>query len=77
MAVWALVVPTASAAYNDVTLTTATVLSVGGIEVDISGSSAVIQSITVNPTNFSFTLPSGSLERSAPTLRWLIPAMPD
>jgi len=62
----------AFAAYNDVTLTTDTVISVGGYTLDVSGSSATIQSITVNTSNFSVTLASGSsLTVSSPTLQQL------
>ena len=43
-------------AYNDVTLTTDTVITVGGINLNISGSSAVVQSIIVNADNFTFVL---------------------
>lgn len=43
-------------AYNDVTLTTDTVISVGGYNLSVSGSSAVVESITVNASNFSFVL---------------------
>lgn len=50
----------ALAAFDDVTLTTDTVLSVNGITLNVSGSSASIESITVNATNFSVTLLSGS-----------------
>lgn len=50
----------ASALYNDVTLTTATVISIGGVDLNVSGSSAVVQSITVNASSFSFVLLSGS-----------------
>ena len=50
----------ALAAYDDVTLTTDTVLSVNGITLNVSGSSATIESITVNAGNFSVTLQSGS-----------------
>ena len=46
----------AGAAYNDVTLTTDTVINVGGIDLDVTGSSAVVQSITVNTSSFSFVL---------------------
>ncbi|MDO8566652.1 MAG: peptidoglycan-binding domain-containing protein [bacterium] len=57
----ALLAPTlAFAAADDVTLTTDTVLSVGGITLNVSGSSAAIESITVNASNFSVTLLSGS-----------------
>jgi putative peptidoglycan binding protein len=50
----------AFAAYNDVTLTTSAVISVGGYTLSVSGSSATIQSIVVNSNNFSVTLASGS-----------------
>ena len=50
----------AFAAFDDVTLTTDTVLSVNGITLNVSGTSATIESITVNDTNFSVTLQSGS-----------------
>ncbi len=49
-----------SAAYNDVTLTTDAVISVGGVSLDVSGSSDVVQSISIGPTSFSVSLPSGS-----------------
>lgn len=62
----------AFAAYNDVTLTTSAVLSVNGIELDVSGTSAEIESITVNATNFSVTLLSGSsFQVTAPGLERL------
>lgn len=48
-------------AYNDVTLgTDNVVINVAGINLDITGSDAVIQSITVNASDFSFVLLSGS-----------------
>jgi hypothetical protein len=47
-------------AFDDVTLTTDTVISVNGVSLNVSGSSAVVESITVNATNFSFVLLSGS-----------------
>ncbi|MEK7126074.1 MAG: hypothetical protein AAB835_01115, partial [Patescibacteria group bacterium] len=50
----------AFAAADDVTLTTDTVLSVGGITLNVSGSSATVESITVNASDFSVTLSSGS-----------------
>lgn len=50
----------AFAAFNDVTLTTTTNISVGGYTLNITGSSAVIQSIIVNDSSFSATLSSGS-----------------
>lgn len=58
----------ALAAYNDVTLTTDAIISVGGYTLNVSGSSAVIQSIVVNSGSFSVTLASGSsLTVSSPT----------
>jgi len=51
---------TGAVAYNDVTLTTDAIISVGGIDLNVSGSSAVVESITVNSSNFSFILSSGS-----------------
>lgn len=48
------------AAYNDVTLTTDTIISVNGITLNVSGSSAVVESITVNSTNFTVTLQPSS-----------------
>lgn len=68
IAVALLLAPTlALAASNDVTLTTDTVLTVNGITLNVSGSSAAIESMIVNPTNFSVTLLSGSsLEVTAP-----------
>ncbi|MBI4133593.1 peptidoglycan-binding protein [Candidatus Uhrbacteria bacterium] len=59
----------ALAAFDDVTLTTDTVLSVGGITLNVSGSSATIESITVNASDFSVTLQSGStFQVTAPNL---------
>lgn len=69
----ALVLPTlALAAYNDVTLTTDAVISVGGYTLNVSGSSAVIESIVVDTGSFSVTLGSGSaITISSPTLQQL------
>jgi len=50
----------ALAAHDDATLTTDTVLSVNGITLNVSGSTAEVESMTVNATNFSVTLSSGS-----------------
>ena len=62
----------ALAAYDDVTLTTDTVLSVNGITLNVSGSSATIESITVNASDFSVTLQSGStFQVTAPGLERL------
>lgn len=60
------------AAYDDVTLTTDTVLSVNGITLNVSGTSATIESITVNASDFSVTLQSGStFQVTAPGLERL------
>lgn len=60
------------AAYNDVTLTTAAVISVGGYTLNVAGSSAAVQSIIVNANSFSVTLASGSsLAVVSPTLQQL------
>lgn len=69
----ALFVPAlAFAAYDDVSLTTDTVLTVGGITLNVTGSSASIESITVNDTNFSVTLPpSSTFKVTAPGLEQL------
>src|SRR3989344_2826662 len=57
----------AFAASDDVTLTTDTVLSVNGVTLNISGSSATIESIVVQSGTFSVTLLSGSVfEVTAP-----------
>lgn len=58
----------AFAAFDDVTLTTDAVISVGGYTLNISGSSATIESIVVNANSFSVTLASGSsFTASSPT----------
>jgi len=49
-----------NAAYNDVNLTTDTIITVGGYNLTVSGSTAVIESITVNSADFTVTLPQGS-----------------
>src|SRR5665213_1295938 len=60
----------ALAAYNDVTLTTNAVISVGGYTLNVSGSSATVQSIVVQAASFSVTLASGSsLTVVSPTLQ--------
>ncbi|KKT14136.1 MAG: hypothetical protein UV94_C0023G0008 [Parcubacteria group bacterium GW2011_GWC1_43_30] len=51
----------AFAAYDDVSLTTDTVLSVNGITLNVSGSSAVIESIAVGGTTFTVTLQANDL----------------
>ena len=57
----ALLLPSvAFGAYNDVTLTTDTVISVNGVTMNVSGSSATMETLTVNSTNFSVNVLSGS-----------------
>lgn len=48
------------AAFDDATLTTDVVITAGGVDLSVSGSSAVIESITVDSDRFFFTLLSGS-----------------
>jgi hypothetical protein len=69
----ALVAPAfAFAAFNDVTLTTSTNIIVGSYTLNVSGSTAAVQSITVNAGSFSVTLASGSsLTVSSPTFQQL------
>jgi hypothetical protein len=69
----AFLVPTLTfAAFNDVTLTTSTVLSVGGYTLNVSGSSATIQSIVVNSGSFTVTMLAGSyLQVTSPTYQQL------
>src|SRR5438105_2786335 len=56
------------AAYNDVTLDTTVLLSVNSIEVDVTGSTATLESITVDTTSFSVTLrPGSSITITAPS----------
>src|ERR1700722_17067166 len=62
----------AFAAYNDVTLTTDANILVGSYTLNVSGSTAAVQSITVNAGSFSVTLASGSsLTVSSPTFQQL------
>lgn len=57
----ALSVPlSALAAFNDVTLETTAIIDVGGYELTISGSSAVIEEIVVDTLDFTVTLQNGS-----------------
>ena len=56
-----LIFPAASfAAFNDVTLTTDTVINVASTNLNISGSSAVVESIVVGADSFNVVLQSGS-----------------
>jgi hypothetical protein len=50
----------AMAAYNDVSLTTDAIISVGGTNLTVSGSSATIESIAVGATSFSVVLQANS-----------------
>jgi hypothetical protein len=60
------------ASFNDVTLTTSTTLSVGGYTLNVTGSSAVIQSIIINDGNFSVVLSAGSsIQITSPTYQQL------
>ncbi len=62
----------AFAAFNDVSLTTDAIISVGGYTLNITGSTAAVQSIVVNSSSFSVTLASGSsFKVSSPTLNQL------
>ena len=57
----ALLVPSlALAAYNDVTLTTDTVLSVNSSDITVEGTSAVVASAEVGATTVVFSMPAGS-----------------
>lgn len=57
----ALLVPSlALAAYNDVTLTTDTILSVNSSDITITGSSAVVESAVVGATTIVLTMPTSS-----------------
>ena len=47
-------------AYNDANLTTDTIISVGGVSLNVSGTTAAMQSITIDASSFSFVLESGS-----------------
>src|SRR3989344_417016 len=73
-ALTALLVPgLALAAADDVSLTTDTILTVnGGITVNVSGTTATVESIVVDETTITFTLASGSsIELTAPNLNRL------
>jgi len=50
----------AFAAYNDVTLTSDTVLSVNSITINVEGSDSVLESIEVGATSFTVTFAAGS-----------------
>lgn len=60
------------AAYNDVSLSTETALNVNSITVNLSGSSATIESLAVGASTFSVTIEQGSFfEVTAPNLNQL------
>src|SRR3989344_3953484 len=64
----------AFAAYSDVSLTTDTVLSVNGITLNVSGSTATIESIVVGSTTFTVTLQANAastFQVTAPNLNQL------
>src|SRR3989338_5354882 len=50
----------ASAAFDDVTLTTDTDISSGGVSFDVFGTSAVVQSIAVDTSTFTLVMPAGT-----------------
>lgn len=50
----------AFAAYNDVSLTTSTVIATGGVNLTVTGSTASIQSLVVRSSDFDVTLLPGS-----------------
>lgn len=59
----------AFAAYDDVTLTTDTILSVNSVSVNVSGSSATMETLVVDAGSFTATMQSGStMVISAPNL---------
>ena len=68
-----LLLPTlAFAAYNDVTLTSSADIVVDGVTLDVVGDSNVIETITIEGSNFSFVLQNGStLKVSSATFRQL------
>lgn len=66
----------AFAAFDDVTLTTDTVISSNGVSLDISGSSATVASIEVNSASFSAVLNSGSTITVSSSNLYDIPVSP-
>ena len=48
------------AAYNDVSLTTDTVITVGSYTLSVSGATASVESVTVNSADLTVTLPAGA-----------------
>jgi hypothetical protein len=51
----------AGAAYNDVSLTSSAIISVGGMTLNVDGDSSVVQSITVNDSTFSIDMDADSV----------------
>lgn len=73
-ALWACMSSAALAAYNDVSLSNGTVLTVGGITVNVSASTASIESIVVGASSFTVVLQANStLTVDAPGLNMLVP----
>ncbi|MEK7109541.1 MAG: peptidoglycan-binding domain-containing protein, partial [Patescibacteria group bacterium] len=63
------------AAFDDVTLGSSAVLSVGGVTLNVTGSSNSIASITVGSTNFTVSVESGStLNITAPNGNQIFPS---
>lgn len=61
LALFGMVLPgIASAAFNDVSLTTDAVISIGGHTLTVSGNAGTIETLTVNDSNFTVGLQSGS-----------------
>ena len=73
LSVAALVSPAlAFAAKDDVSMDTSVVFTVGGYEIDISGSTATVESVTVDTSTLSFVLQDdSSIQITAPDLNAL------
>lgn len=68
----------ALAAYDTVTLTTSTIINVGGVNLSVSGGSAEVESIVVGADSFSVTLlPSSSMTIVSGDRRTLTPSVPN
>ena len=78
VSITALLLPSlAFAAYNDVSLTTGVTLSVNSITLNVSGSTATIESIEVGSTTFTVTLQANSaFEVTAPDFNVLTTNQP-
>ena len=70
----ALLLPTlAFAAYGDVSLTTSTVFSINGITLNVSGSTATVESVVAGATTLVVTIePGSSFQVTAPNLNKLL-----